>query len=77
MKFSKAMVEKAKTAASAEELIRMAAEEGVELGAEEAGKCFAFLQSPKALSEEELESISAGKGDTVIYENVTKETVSL
>ena len=77
MKFSKDMIEKARTATSAEELVRMAAEEGIELTAEEAGKCFDFLQSPKALSEEELESISAGKGDTVIYENITKETISL
>lgn len=62
MDFSNEIIKRAKTASSAEELMRMAAEEGIELTAEEAGQYFDFLHSTKALSDEELEIVTGGKG---------------
>lgn len=63
MDLSKEMIGKAKTASSAEELMRMAAGEGIELTAEEAGQYFEFLHSLRALSDEELERVAGGKGN--------------
>ena len=63
MNFSNNLIEKAKTAASAEELLQMAAAEGFELTAEEAEKYFEFLNSNGAISDAELENIAGGKGD--------------
>ena len=63
MDISNEMIKKAKSAASVEELIRLAAEEGIELSADEAKQYFDFLHSSRALSDEELESIAGGKGE--------------
>lgn len=63
MKFSNEMIEKAKSASSAEELMHMAAEEGIALTAEEAKQYFDFLHSSGALSDEELENVAGGKGN--------------
>lgn len=67
MDLSKEMIEKAKTASSAEELMRMAAEEGIELTAEEAGQYFEFLHSSRPLSDEEMERVAGGKGNEPMY----------
>ena len=63
MNYSAEMIRKARTAASAEELLAMAKAEGIELAAEEAGRYFEFLHSSKELSDEELEQVAGGKGD--------------
>ena len=63
MDISKEMIEKAKTASSVEELMQMAAGEGIELTAEEAAHCFDFLHCSRALSDDELENVSGGKGE--------------
>ena len=56
------MIKKAKTASSAEDLKRMAAEEGIELTSEEAGRYYEMLHSSGALSDDELDSVAGGKG---------------
>ena len=62
MEFTNGMIEKARQAASAEELRTMAKEEGFSLTEEEAGQFFAFLHTSGAMSDEELEAVSGGKG---------------
>ena len=62
MNFTEEMIAKAQTAASAEELMKLAAEEGVELTAEEAEKYFSFLSEEGELSDEALETVAGGKG---------------
>lgn len=62
MKFSKELMEKAKKAASPEELKELAAAEGVTLTNPEAGSFFAYLNSMGAMTEEELEMVAGGKG---------------
>ena len=56
----KELIEKAKTAKSAEELLEMAKAEGMELTAEEAEKHFCELHKTGELSDEELDSVSGG-----------------
>ena len=60
MKFSKELIEKAKTAKSAEELLEMAKAENVELTEEEAAKAFAELHKTGDLSDEELSNVAGG-----------------
>ena len=60
MKFSKELIEKAKTAKSAEELLAMAKAENIELSAEEAEKAFAELNKTGELSDEELNNVAGG-----------------
>ena len=62
MKFTDEMLEKAKTAKSAEELLAMAKAEKVELTEEEAAKAFAELNKTGELSDEELDNVSGGCG---------------
>ena len=62
MKFTDEMLEKAKTAKSAEELLAMAKAEKVELTEEEAVKAFAELNKTGELSDEELDNVSGGCG---------------
>ena len=62
MEFTNGMIEKARQAASAEELRTMAKEEGVALTAEEAEQYFTFLHAGGALPDEALEAIAGGKG---------------
>ena len=70
MKITEKMMAKAKTAASAEELMKLAAEEGIALTAEEAEKYFAFLSGDGELPNEALEAAAGGKGDSVQYYNI-------
>ena len=74
MKISKELLEKAKTAKSAEELLEMAQTEKIELTAEEAAKAFAELNKTGELSDEELDNVAGGgcgdsneSGDTPKY----------
>ena len=60
MNVSKELLEKAKTAKSAEELIEMAKEENIELTVEQAAKAFAELKKSGELSDEELDNVSGG-----------------
>ena len=60
MKYSKELIEKAKTAKTAEELLAMAKAENIELSAEEAEKAFAELHKTGELSDEELNSVAGG-----------------
>ena len=73
MKFSKELIEKAKTAKTAEELLAMAKEESIEMSAEQAAKAFAELNKTGELSDEELDNVAGGcagpyqSGDTPLF----------
>ncbi len=73
MKLTKELIEKAKTANTAEELLALAKNEGVELTAEQAAKAFAELNKTGEVSDEELDNVSGGcadpyqSGDTPIF----------
>ena len=60
MTISKELLEKAKTAKSAEELLEMAKTEKIELTEEEAAKAFAELNKTGELSDEELDNVAGG-----------------
>ena len=60
MNISKELLEKAKQAKTAEELIEMAKEENIELTVEQAAKAFAELNKSGELSDEELDNVSGG-----------------
>ena len=60
MEFTKELLEKAKTAQTAEELAAMAKEAGVALTREEAEKYFADLRKTGELSDEELDNVAGG-----------------
>ena len=60
MKLTKELIEKAKTANTAEELLAMAKAENIELSAEEAEKAFAELDKTGELSDEELNNVAGG-----------------
>ena len=60
MNVSKELLEKAKAAKSAEELLAMAKAESVELTTEEAVQAFAKLNKNGELSDEELDNVSGG-----------------
>ena len=62
MKISKELLEKAKTAKSAEELLAMAKAENIALTEEEAAKAFAELNKTGELSDEELDNVAGGCG---------------
>ena len=64
MNFTDEMIEKAKEAATAEELQMLAEKEGIELSAADAEMYFSFLaKKNEPLSDEELEQVSGGKGE--------------
>ena len=69
MNVSKELIEKAKTAKSAEELLAMAKAENIELTEEEAAKAFAELNKSGELSDEELNNVSGGCGDKIQWDN--------
>ena len=73
MKFSKELIEKAKTAKSAEELLAMAKAENIEMTAEEAAKYFAELHKTGELSDEGLDNVAGGCGGEEITEPKYKE----
>ena len=60
MNISKELLEKAKTAKTAEELLAMAKAENIELTEEEAAKAFAELNKTGELSDEELDNVAGG-----------------
>ena len=60
MKLTKELIEKAKTANTAEELLAMAKAENIEMTAEEAEKAFAELNKTGELSDEELNNVAGG-----------------
>ena len=60
MKFTDEILEKAKTAKSAEELLAMAKAENIELTEEEAAKAFVELNKTGELSDEELDNVAGG-----------------
>lgn len=62
MNISKELLEKAKTAKSAEELLEMAKAEHIELTEEQAAKAFAELNKIGELSDEELDNVAGGGG---------------
>ena len=62
MNVSKELLEKAKAAKSAEELLAMAKAENIELNAEEAAQAFAKMNKNGELSDEELDNVSGGCG---------------
>ena len=62
MQFSKELIEKAKTAKSAEELLAMSKAEGFELPEGEAKTVFSKLNKMGELSDEELDNVSGGCG---------------
>ena len=62
MNISKELIEKAKTAKSAEELLAMAKAENIELNAEEAAQALAKMNKNGELSDEELDNVAGGCG---------------
>ena len=62
MNITKELLEKAKTAKTAEELLAMAKAENIELSAEQAAKAFAELNKTGELSDEELDNVAGGCG---------------
>lgn len=60
MNVSKELLEKAKAAKSAEELLALAKAENIEISAEEAAKAFAELNKTGELSDEELDNVAGG-----------------
>ena len=60
MELNKELLEKAKSAETAEELRKLAKAEGVELTAEDAEKAFARLYKSGVLADEELDNVSGG-----------------
>ena len=62
MNISKELLEKAKTAKSAEELIEMAKEENIGLTVEQATKALAKMNKNGELSDEELDNVAGGCG---------------
>ena len=64
MNISKELLEKAKAAKTAEELLEMAKTEKIELTEEEAAKAFAELNKTGELSDEELDNVAGGCGDS-------------
>ena len=64
MNISKELLEKGTTAKSAEELLEMAKTEKIELTEEEAAKAFAELNKTGELSDEELDNVAGGCGDS-------------
>ena len=62
MNITKELLEKAKTAKTAEELLELAKAEKVELTEEEAAKAFEELNKNGELSDEELDNVAGGCG---------------
>ena len=62
MNISKELLEKAKMAKTAKELLAMAKAENIELTEEQAAKAFAELNKMGELSDEELDNVAGGGG---------------
>ena len=63
MKFTKEQLNKAASAKSADELLMLAKENGIELTAEEAAGYYADCHKADELANEELEDVSGGCGE--------------
>ena len=63
MNFTNEQLAKAKAAKSAEELLALAKENGIEISEEEAAKYFAELNKEGELADDELGNVSGGCGD--------------
>ena len=63
MKFTKELLDKAKAAKSAEELVELAKAQGIEITAEEAEKAFAELHKSGELADDELDNVAGGGCD--------------
>lgn len=63
MEFTKEMMEKAKAAKNAEELLEIAKAEHIELTAEEAEQAFAHFHQSGELADEELDNVAGGGCD--------------
>jgi hypothetical protein len=78
--FTNEIIQKAKVARNAEELLTIAKESNVDLTEEEAKKYFEQLNLGKELSDDELDMVAGGNGDNDCNEDetfVTGEVVSL
>ena len=75
MEISKELIEKAKTAKSAEELLAMAKAENIEMTAEEANKVYAELHKTGELSDEELDNVAGGCGSGEVPKFEVGQTV--
>ena len=62
MNITKELLEKAKTAKTAEELLEMAKAENVELTEEQAEQAFAELHKTGEIADEELDNVAGGCG---------------
>ena len=62
MNITKELLEKAKTAKTAEELLELAKAENIELTEEQAKEYFATIHASGELSDEELDNVSGGCG---------------
>lgn len=62
MEFSKELLAKAKAAASVEELVKLAAENGVSMSREELEAKYQSMHGNGALSDDELDNVSGGCG---------------
>lgn len=63
MEFSKELVQKAKSASSAEELLALAKENGISLSESDAATYFDFLHGDHELSDDELSAVAGGLKD--------------
>ena len=63
MKLTQEQLAKAKAAKSAEELLAIAKEAGIEITADQVNKYFAELNKEGELTDNELASVAGGKGD--------------
>ena len=61
-KFTSELIEKAKAAKSAEDILAIAKENGIALGEDEAKEYFDRLNTSGELSDEELDSVAGGCG---------------
>ena len=67
MQFTSALLKKARSVKSAEELLALAQENGMELTEEEVEGYFAALHYEGKVSEDELENVVGGCSDPTIY----------
>lgn len=75
MNISKELLEKAKTAKSAEELLELAKAENIELTAEQAKEYFATIHASGELSDEELDNVAGGCGSGEVPKFEVGQTV--
>ena len=73
MTFTNEQLTKAKTAKSAEELIAMAKESGIEMAEDEAKKYFAELNKQGELTDDELTSVAGGSKGEDMHPSFTFE----